>query len=436
MSSGMFSMLAEHDDDEPQVKTQVKKAPVQVKKAEVKPQTAKPRADFANDFDGVTGDDQRQPSRGGRGGRGGDRGGFRGGRGGDRGGRGGFRGGRGERPEGQEGERRGGFRGGRGERAEGEEGERRGGYRGGRGERAEGEDGERRGGYRGRGGFRGGRGERAEGEEGETSYRGRGRGGRGRGRGAAVEGEGDEGVTQYVRKERVDYAGKEEHFEGKRREQWHPYDRKSGTGRGTRDLAKGGHGRGNLGNTEDVVKHGEDVGENSPVKKVEVEGEQPEATEETETKAEVEERPRREEIVDAEEEENKGKLTLQEYLAQKKTVNIKKEVRAHEEIKKNANVEEIKRDGSDRIEAKFTSLKSQDIYSAGTAKSENVELLGFQAGGDDEWVPRETRGRGGRGGRGARGGRGGRTDAAPTQGRGNRGQNKMRANEEDFPALA
>jgi hypothetical protein len=95
------------------------------------------------------------------------------------------------------------------------------------------------------------------------------------------------------------------------------------------------------------------------VKKVEVEGEVTEATpEEGEAKKEVtEERPRREEIVDPEDEANKSKLTLQEYMAQKKKVNIKKETRQHEEVKK-ANVEELKREGNDRIEGKSSSLRN------------------------------------------------------------------------------
>lgn len=162
----------------------------------------------------------------------------------------------------------------------------------------------------------------------------------------------------YVAKEKVDFAGKEEHFEGKKRENWHPYDRRSGTGRG-REVAKGGHGKGNWGGADDVVKAGEEVPEGSPVKKVEVEGEVPETTqEEGETKKEaVEERPRREEIVDPEDEANKSKMTLQDYLAQKKKVNIKKETRQHEEVKK-ANVEELKREGNDRIEAKASSLRN------------------------------------------------------------------------------
>lgn len=205
----------------------------------------------------------------------------------------------------------------------------------------------------------------------------------------------------YVqRKERVDFAGKEEHFQGKRNEQWHPYDRRSGTGRG-RELAKGGHGKGNWGDSNDIIQHGDDVPEGSPPNKVELE-EIEEPVQETEEKKEAAEVPKK---VEEEPEEEKGK-TFQEYQASRKKVNIKKEVRQHEELKK-ANVEQADTKGGDRIETKVSSLKQQELYTASTAKSEAADLLGFQGGADDEFVPRDSRGgRGGRG-RGGRGGRGG-----------------------------
>lgn len=326
------------------------------------------RQEDLGDFEGVTGQDQR-PARGGQ------RGGFRGGERGQRGsGRGGFRGGRGERREGEEGAPRGG----------------RGGFRGGRG----------------------GRGERREGEEGEPREFGesRGRGGRGRGRGVFRGGEATETVegeenVAVARKERHEFSGKTEHFEGKRGEKWHPYDRRSGTGRG-RGVAREGHGKGNLGTTEDLVKRGEDVeGGSSPVVKIEAEGEETTAQQTEKVEEEVEQ-TRDEKPVEREEEpeeETKG-LTLQEYLAQKKKATIKKEARKPEESKK-ANLEKVERTG-DRTETKQNSLKNQELYSAGTAKTENVQLLGFQ-GGDDDFYPRENREskRGGRGG--FRGGRGG-----------------------------
>ena len=39
---------------------------------------------------------------------------------------------------------------------------------------------------------------------------------------------------------------------GKPREHWHPFDRKSGTGRG-KEVTKGGHGKNNWGNLRDEV---------------------------------------------------------------------------------------------------------------------------------------------------------------------------------------
>jgi hypothetical protein len=142
---------------------------------------------------------------------------------------------------------------------------------------------------------------------------------------------------------------------------------------------------------------------------------------------------------DKEEEEAKGKLTLQEYLAQKKRVNIKKETRQHEEMKK-ANVEQVDSKGGDRVEMKVNSLRQQELYTASTAVSETAQLLGFQ-GGEDEYTTEFRGGRGGRGGRG-RGGRGsrggfkGERSDAPYQG-GNRGSKQsLRVDEQAFPTLA
>jgi hypothetical protein len=57
---------------------------------------------------------------------------------------------------------------------------------------------------------------------------------------------------------RDSYEGKTHHFEGKKREQWHPFDRKDGTGRG-RGQHKGGHGWGNTGTVKDEVREGEEI---------------------------------------------------------------------------------------------------------------------------------------------------------------------------------
>ena len=53
------------------------------------------------------------------------------------------------------------------------------------------------------------------------------------------------------------HRGNRHSFKGKPREEFHPYDRKSGTGRGN-ELKKGGFGKGNVGSVKFVyVKKGE-----------------------------------------------------------------------------------------------------------------------------------------------------------------------------------
>ena len=136
-----------------------------------------------------------------------------------RGGRGGRGGERGDRPQG---ERRGG-RGGRGgDRPQGERRERP------EGERRERPEGERR--------------ERPEGEE----RRGGDRGGRGRGRPRTAIPDGENGPI-VERAERAERGGQRGRYEGKPREENHPFDRQDGTGRGRRGDKKGGHGRGGWG---------------------------------------------------------------------------------------------------------------------------------------------------------------------------------------------
>jgi hypothetical protein len=65
--------------------------------------------------------------------------------------------------------------------------------------------------------------------------------------------EGDEGILYLAPKEPTDFFGKHDAFQGKSREQWHPFDKKTGTGRG-KELPKGGHGKGNWGNLDDELK--------------------------------------------------------------------------------------------------------------------------------------------------------------------------------------
>jgi len=143
------------------------------------------------------------------------------------------------------------------------------------------------------------------------------------------------------RKERVDYRGKTSHYRGARRHaDDHPFDRKSGTGRG-RDLTKGGHGKGNWGDIRDEVTGQIDA---ANIEKPATEGVVPEEGAEPKEGAEptpVEEAPEEKSPVKPveEEEEVKG-LTLEEYLAQKKKPTQRKEARAVEAIKKD-NIEKV-----------------------------------------------------------------------------------------------
>jgi hypothetical protein len=76
------------------------------------------------------------------------------------------------------------------------------------------------------------------------------------------------------KKERVDWRGKSSAFRGKPRHQGdHPYDRKSGTGRG-RELAKGGHGKGNWGDVNDEISGQIDAAGIEKAATVKVEGEE------------------------------------------------------------------------------------------------------------------------------------------------------------------
>jgi plasminogen activator inhibitor 1 RNA-binding protein len=119
-------------------------------------------------------------------------------------------------------------------------------------------------------------------------------------------------------KETHDYKGKTLHYRGNPREK-HPYDRRSGTGRGI-EIKKDGHGKFNLGRPEDVLR--------------------PEATEGAEevpedTTGKVGE-VKEEQFQDAkkEEEPEDTGLTLEEFLSSKKKATQKKEARKPEEMKK------------------------------------------------------------------------------------------------------
>lgn len=386
---GMFGVFADEDEDTTQqvVKKEAPKKPAQPKPAapkEERPVTAKaPRQQDQGDFDGVVG---ASAPRGGRGGRGG-RGAPRGGRGGERR----------PRPEGE-----GHFE--RRPRPEGAEGQ----Y-------------ERR--------------PRPEGE-GQYERRPRTEGGEGRGRGrrpprteggAVAEG-GDEGMPVTAHKERHHVDTKDHHFQGRRTEK-HQFDRKDGTGRGRAGPVKGGAGKGNWGTVKDELQ-------TSPATEVK-EGEEATATPAEEAKVEdakveetpvVEERQERPPVVDKEEEENKNKLTYQEYLAQKKKSNLKKETRAHEEVKRTGL--EAAAPKKEKISQINSTLKDQEVYNVAVGKTELANLLHFQAQ-EDEYPERSDR-RGGRGGRGGfRGTRGGRPEGAPRGGR----QQQLRMDENAFPSL-
>ena len=351
---GLFAAFADEDEEvvqpaKPVKKTTAAPAKVEDKKAE-RPQTAKPFKPAAINgagFDGVTGADEGRPQRGGRGG-------DRGGRGGDRGGRGG-RGGerRGPRPEGEprpEGVA------GRGERRPRQEGDRPR-YEGDR-PRFEGD----------RPRFEGDR-PRTEGGAGRGERRPRPPRVEG-GEGAATEG-GDEGVVYRPRKERVE--GGEHRFEGKKREQFHPFDRKDGTGRG-RGFSKGGHGKGNWGTAEDETKVATEEGAKDATT------EQPVAEEsKTEEVVEKKEEAPVEVREPTEDDLNAKKLTLAEYLAQKKKSTLKKEGRVHEDtFAKKTGLEAVNAT-RDRVETIVNTIKDQEVYNVAVGKSELSNLLSFQA---------------------------------------------------------
>ena len=279
---------------------------------------------------------------------------------------------------------------------------RRGNDRGGRGRGGEdrgGDGGEGRGRGSRRGDREGGRG-RGRGEHGGPG-RGRG-GGRGRERNQGLE-EG-EGATVDT----AEAGGFRERYAGKAREEYHPMDRKSGTGRGKRDQAKGGAGKGNWGDEKAEVEAGQ---------------------EEEEKRVTVREEPKEE---PKEESEEEG-LDLDTYLATVKNANITAKGRAHEKItdkKREENKEE-----KVRVTGLASNIAGRDVYKV--SGGEGVELLGFGAARDDEDDFEGGRGRG-RGGRG-RGGRGrGGDDRGPRRqksGGSGRGRGSKVFTDNDFPAL-
>ena len=205
---------------------------------------------------------------------------------------------------------------------------------------------QQRGGRGGRGGDRGGRGGRGGDREGGRGGRGGrggdrgGRGGRGRGdrpRTAVAGGEGEEG---QVDRPKTGGRGERRHREytGKAREEAHPYDRKSGTGAGKKDVKKGGHGKGNWG-----------------TEKKDGETEQKPAEEEVKREEPVEE----EEVVEYEE----VGVSLDDFLAQKKANSKGMLATAAGRTHEKANTKGTET-GTDkkRIGGIETSLKSDQVY--------------------------------------------------------------------------
>jgi len=250
-------------------------------------------------------------------------------------------------------------------------------------------------------------------------------------------------------KERVDYTGRTEKFPGKQREPYHPLDRHDGTGRG-RGTKKEGHGKGNWGGSqykrrtdqygEEETEEGKEVKEDQPLGEEsavgnEGEGGSPKAEGEGESpkQEDRERRPRREEeVVDKYDEENRDKLTLDDYLASRKTAGIKAEVRKSQGIQ-GKTVEKVEGQ-KQKTETKMNAVKNSDVYNPVTTKDETMQLLAFEAP-VEERTGGDFRGRGRGRGRGGRG-RGRGRDDEPRSGGGRGQRNRMDINnEESFPAL-
>jgi hypothetical protein len=128
------------------------------------------------------------------------------------------------------------------------------------------------------------------------------------------------------------------------------------------------------------------------------------------------------------EEEDKVK-TLDDYRSTKKFAGIKATMREADKFTE----KNVKEEGNAQDDRRVTKQSNVLIYNAGQDKADEAELLGFQAGGDDDYEEQPRRG--GRGGRGGRG-RGDR-DRLPADGakRGARG-GKLKVTEQDFPSLS
>mmetsp|Transcript_55628 Transcript_55628/g.76474 ORF Transcript_55628/g.76474 Transcript_55628/m.76474 type:complete len:189 (-) Transcript_55628:159-725(-) len=188
------------------------------------------------------------------------------------------------------------------------------------------------------------------------------------------------------------------------------------------------------------------MGNRSKPEKEEVEGETPAAnTENAETTPAAEEKkeetPAEEEVKEEvkpqeEEEEEDTGITLDDFLANRKTAGIKNKVRDNEKtnmknIQENTEVKVHQTTIAENLQGKDTYATRTDAY---------AHLFGFQGGDDFEESAPSRGGRGGRGGRGAarggRGGRGGRSDRPDTnRGGKRRGGNKLVVDDNAFPTL-
>lgn len=196
-------------------------------------------------------------------------------------------------------------------------------------------------------------------------------------------------------------------------------DKKSGTGRGKKDMAKGGHGKGNWGTDKDQVAEDKDQ-----IAATDAPAEAAPAEEKVEVK---EEKPAEPEIVYQE-----VGITLDDYLAQQQAnskglLNQQANGRTHEKLNTKG-IETVQEDKK-RITTINTKMGAKDTYAV--KRNEGAELLAFRADDDDFGASAAAGARGDR--------RGGRDDRGPRQprekgGRGKR-QGKIEINDDAFPAL-
>lgn len=253
---------------------------------------------------------------------------------------------------------------------------------------------------------RGGRGERGS-RGGERGGRGGERGGRGRGE------RGGRGGERGPRPVRTDADGnpireeneiKRRPYTGKPREEAHPMDRKSGTGRGRRPInKKDGHGKGNVGQSEDVAykKKNEDGTEEA------VQAEEPkEEKKEEEPKVII-----KEEVIG---------VSMDDFLGTRARVGPKQGRDA--EGVKGVKVEGLKDEKVKQSTQQQNQYAKQTL--AKTSDAEVAKLTGFGTIVDEEDV---------RGDR--RGGRGGRDTNTQRGGRRQNPKQALKKTEEDFPSL-